>query len=530
MSFQIKYIYDLVDRISPDLRKIRKNLTKTQKVAQKVARKAALAFKKFGTQLNKVGLAATRLGKSLFLRVTVPIALLGAAFIKAASDAEETRSKFATVFQDVAKESEDTADRLAKDFGLSGVKTRELLGDTGDLLTGFGFTGKSALTLSRRVNELAVDLASFTNFSGGAEGASKALTKALLGERESVKSLGIAILEKDVKAKIKALAVTGALRGMTLRQAKAFATLEIAIEQSKNAIGDYARTSDAFANKIRLMNARLFDLKVLMGEILLPIATKLVNKIIELTEKFNKLSPKTKKIILIVAGLAAVMAPLLIIIGATIAAIKILTATFLLNPFGLALVSIGLLVAGFFLIKKRLKDLGLTFRDLPLLVINAFSRIGKKIEESGTFGKIFIELMRSVGEIINFVFKSIGVGFKILKTIFLVILETIKAVTEGIKILIEPILKLNNLAVKGIGKAVDFGKDFFGGKSNQQNINTTTILNKATQNQTQAPTTANVGGRFDINFINAPKGINAAFTPAPGNKLDIGINSIAAGG
>ena len=35
---------------------------------------------------------------------------------------------------------------------------------------GFGFTQEEALKLSTEVNKLAVDLASFTNFSGGAEG------------------------------------------------------------------------------------------------------------------------------------------------------------------------------------------------------------------------------------------------------------------------------------------------------------------------------------------------------------------------
>ena len=97
------------------------------------------------------------------------------------------------------KKAEDTAKTFRQSFGLSRKAAKQLLGDTGDLLVGFGFTEDAALDLSKKVNELAVDLASFTNFSGGAEGASLALTKALLGERESIKSLGIAITEADLK-------------------------------------------------------------------------------------------------------------------------------------------------------------------------------------------------------------------------------------------------------------------------------------------------------------------------------------------
>jgi len=332
MNFKTSYIYDLVDKLSPKLSKINNNLKKTASQVKKSASKSVSAFKKFGKSIDTTAKKAKDLGKSLFLKLTLPVGLLGGAFIKAASDAEEISSKFGTVFQNISNEADQTANNLAKNFGLSSVKAKELLGDTGDLLTGFGFTGESALDLSKRVNELAVDLASFTNFSGGAEGASKALTKALLGERESVKSLGISILEEDVKAKIKSLAATGKLTGMTERQAKAYATLEIAVGQSKNAIGDFARTSKGFANQSRILNQRLFDLKVSFGNVILPLATKLVEKLTILSEKFNKLSPANKKLILIIAGLAAVLPPLLIGLGSIIIAVMAL-----LSPIGLVI-------------------------------------------------------------------------------------------------------------------------------------------------------------------------------------------------
>ena len=130
------------------------------------------------------------------------IAKVSKELISAASDAEETRNKFDVVFRDISDDAEAAAKNLSDNFGLSSTAAKSLLADTGDLLTGFGFTQESALDLSDQVNQLAVDLASFTNFSGGAEGASQALTKALLGERESVKALGISILDADVKAKV----------------------------------------------------------------------------------------------------------------------------------------------------------------------------------------------------------------------------------------------------------------------------------------------------------------------------------------
>ncbi len=164
--------------------------------------------------------------------------------------------------------------------------------DTGDLLTGFGFTQESALDLSDQVNQLAVDLASFTNFSGGAQGASEALTKALLGERESVKALGISILDADVKAKVLENTQAG-LTFETERQAKAYATLQLAQEQSGNAIGDFARSQDSFANQSRIAQAAVEDLSVAIGEQLLPFATTAVSTFADVARAFADAAKET---------------------------------------------------------------------------------------------------------------------------------------------------------------------------------------------------------------------------------------------
>jgi hypothetical protein len=196
--------------------------------------------------------------------------------VRKASEAQETLSKFNTVFKDIRREANAVAKNLSRNFGLSALESRRLLSSTGDLLVGFGFTQKSALDLSEQVNKLAVDLASFTNFSGGAAGASDALTKALLGERESVKSLGISILETDVKAKV----LDNTTKGLTFeteRQAKAYATLQIAQEQSKNAIGDFERTSTSFANQMRILRANLEDFAVKVGAGLLKVFSPFVS-------------------------------------------------------------------------------------------------------------------------------------------------------------------------------------------------------------------------------------------------------------
>lgn len=323
MAFNVSYIYQAIDKFSGTANKIARSMNN---LAEK-SKKANLDIKQLGRGIRDAGTKMTAFA-------TTSIGFLGYSMVKAASDAEESASKFNTVFSSIEKDANNVAKNLGKNYGLSRTASKELMGDTGDLLTGFGFTQESALGLSKQVQELAVDLASFTNFSGGAEGASKALTKALLGERESVKSLGISILEEDVKARVKQLVVVDKMRFASMRQAKAFATLQLAQEQSKNAIGDFARTSGGYANQVRIMSNRLQDLKETLGVKLLPIALKIVKKITELSERFENLSPKIQKIILVSAGLVAAIGPLLLLIGG------------LVIGFGLLLSPIGLVVAG----------------------------------------------------------------------------------------------------------------------------------------------------------------------------------------
>lgn len=227
-------------------------------------------LKRVGSRMKDFGNQMQSFGKDMSMRVSLPMIAAGASMVKAASDAEETESKFNTVFRSVSEQATAAFNTLREQYGLSSTTSRQLLGDTGDLLTGFGFAQEMALDLATEVNKLAVDLASFTNYVGGAEGASQALTKALLGERESLKALGISIMEEDVKTQM-AIDSQEGLTFATERQAKAFATLRLAQQQSGNAIGDYARTSDGLANQMRLLTQRFEDLQVEIGKILIDV-------------------------------------------------------------------------------------------------------------------------------------------------------------------------------------------------------------------------------------------------------------------
>ena len=286
---------------------------------QSSLRKSTRSIQRFGQKMQSFGDTMSR-------NITLPVIGLGAAAVKLASDFEETQSKFNTVFKDIREQANTTAKNLSDNFGLSSRASLQLLSDTGDLLTGFGFTQQEALLLSKQVNELAVDLASFTNFSGGAEGASLALTKALLGERESIKQLGIAITEADLK---RFAEEQGLIFKELNRVEKATLTYQLALTQSKNAIGDFSRTSEQFANQMRILKGELEDVAIELGVELLPIAKSLVGGLRDLTKFTSQFSDEQKQGALQVAGFAAALGPIISIGGRLVKAFAFVRKFFL---------------------------------------------------------------------------------------------------------------------------------------------------------------------------------------------------------
>lgn len=235
----------------------------------------------------------SKLAVAAYAVVGIAIIAMGKKFSKAASDAAEIGSKFNTIFRDMKGDANDMADSFAKDFGLAGSSARELLGNTADLLTGFGLTQRAAADVSLATNELAADLASFSNAQGGAAAVSAALTSAYSGEREALKTYGIVINEAMIKAQLLKQETEG-LTFASEQQAKIAATLTLATQQSGNAIGDVARTFESHANVTRRLEESTKSLNEELGAFVNEGATPMLIIVDKLTksmaEWFGKLN------------------------------------------------------------------------------------------------------------------------------------------------------------------------------------------------------------------------------------------------
>jgi len=195
--------------------------------------------------------------------------------LDAAVSAEEAGAAFETTFGTAAQRATKFLEGFANKAGLTVGEAQQLQATLGAVAQGIGFTQEASADLSIELTKIAADVASFSNISAGAEPVLQAFRSALVGEREALKTYGIAITEAEVQTK--AFEQTGLDNADALtRQQKALATLALIQEKAAVQIGDLDRTAQSFANQSRALNAELRQLREEIGAELIPVAAELL--------------------------------------------------------------------------------------------------------------------------------------------------------------------------------------------------------------------------------------------------------------
>lgn len=243
--------------------------------------RASDAFDKAGGSFegmtSKIGKFATGAVAGL---AVAKMAQLASQTVGLAVDAEEAGSAFATTFGEATVAATEFVDDFANKAGFARHELQQLLATSGNVAQGIGATETKSAALAESMARLAGDVASFSNAAGGSEAVLMALQSALTGEREALKTYGIAISEAEV-AQL-ALNETGKTRVDQLtRLEKAEATVALAYEKAGKAVGDLDRTQDSAANTMRRLRAETKEAGAEFGAALLPIVEDIMPELIE---------------------------------------------------------------------------------------------------------------------------------------------------------------------------------------------------------------------------------------------------------
>ena len=324
------------------------------------------------TRLNQFGTRLQSIGTSLSTRLTLPIALAGGAAIKMASDFEESLNKVDVAFKDSSSIVKEFSKTTLENFGIAEGTALDMAALFGDMGTSMGIAVDSAAKMSTALVGLAGDLASFKNMN--IKEVTTALNGVFTGETESLKRLGIIMTEINLKQFAQEQGIKKNIKAMTQAE-KVNLRFQFVLKNTANAQGDFARTSGGAANQMRIFQETLKELAANFGQIILPAFTKIVKKANVILKSFSNLDIETKKLILTIAGISAVIGPVIMVLGTFIksvgfissgvmtaipvitklgSALKILGTIALTNPIGIIVTGVSALTIGVIELLHRL--------------------------------------------------------------------------------------------------------------------------------------------------------------------------------
>jgi phage-related protein len=367
-------------------------------------------FDGINEKLDRIGGKMKNVGGKMTVGVTLPVLAGAGLSVKAFSDLQETINKVDVSFGNSSGTVKTWAQDSIKSMGLARQSALDAAALFGDMGTGMGQTQQEASKMSMGLTQLGADMASFKNVSF--ERAQTALAGVYTGETEALKGLGIVMTQTNLEEFARAKGINKSMKEMTQAELVQL-RYNYVMDKTKNAQGDFARTSDGLANKTRMSGERMKELSAQIGEKLAPFMNKLLETGNKVLDFFNRLSSSQQNAILIIIAVVAAIGPLLLVIGNLITVVKGLAAAFSFlaaNPIILAITAIILVIAGLaYLIIKNWDTIKAFFIGLWNTVKSAFDSFVKWVV--GVFGPVIDGIKKAWEGVVNF-FVGLWEGIK----------------------------------------------------------------------------------------------------------------------
>ena len=193
--------------------------------------------------------------------------------INLGSDLQEVQNVVDVTFGNMSDRINEFAKNAITQFGLSELAAKQYASTMGAMLKSMGFNQADVLEMSTTLAGLAGDIASFYNLTGD-----EAFTKiraGISGETEPLKQLGINLSVANLEAFALAQGLTKSYNAMT-EQEKAMLRYNYLLKTTADAQGDFARTSDSWANQTRILTEQFNSLKATIGQGLINVLTPVV--------------------------------------------------------------------------------------------------------------------------------------------------------------------------------------------------------------------------------------------------------------
>lgn len=207
--------------------------------------------------------------------------------INLGSDLAEVQNVVDVTFGNLNTEVNKFAENAIDKFGLGQTVTKKYVGTFGAMAKAFNFSNKEALAMSETLTGLTGDVASFYNLSS--DEAYTKLKSVFTGETETLKDLGVVMTQNALDQYALANGY-GRTTAKMSEQEKVALRYKFVLDKLSLANGDFARTSDSWANQTRVLGLRFNELKATLGQGFINIFTPIVKGINMVLSKLQVLA------------------------------------------------------------------------------------------------------------------------------------------------------------------------------------------------------------------------------------------------
>ena len=239
--------------------KIQKLITSTEKYNASIS-KATPTTGKFTSGLKALNVAGAAVA---FRKISYFIAQA----ITESNKYQEDLNLFTVALGQYADEAKEYAEKVSDVMGIDPAQWLRNQGVFNTLLTGFGDTAERAQLMSKNLTQLGYDLSSYANIP--IENAMQKLQSGIAGELEPLRRLGYDLSQAELQQIALNLGIKESVANMTQAE-KAELRYYAIMTQVTSAQGDMARTLQAPANQLRILQAQLTQASRAIGNIFIP--------------------------------------------------------------------------------------------------------------------------------------------------------------------------------------------------------------------------------------------------------------------
>ena len=282
-----------LNKAEAELIKLEKELSDNEKAlkdSENATEDNSKSLKKFGDSANDAGQKTLKLGDLIKANlisdaIISGIKALGSAImdvarkfgefvsngIKNASNLQEVQNVVDVTFEESAGIINDWATKAASAYGMSELSAKQYTGTIGAMFKSMGLADEQVLSMSTDMVGLAGDFASFYNLEH--EEAFNKIRAGISGETEPLKQLGINMSVANLEAFALFQGIDKSHNSMTQAE-QATLRYNYLMSVSADAQGDFVRTSDSYANQLRIAQLNMENLATGIGAKLLPICNE----------------------------------------------------------------------------------------------------------------------------------------------------------------------------------------------------------------------------------------------------------------